>query len=150
MLARSGLGRTAGPCLGGKNIFVLAKPAVQGSGRCQATALVIYRSYSPAAPRGFELPLQGVRCRKGPREQGNLLFLPSLDLYEGKHRLSWSPWDPPHQLVAPLGSFLPSTSSQPALGAQWLVLPADIFGCSVSSKLMPKLRCFKCEFTSKC
>lgn len=52
--AQSSLGRTAGPCSGGKNLFVLAKLAGQGSGLCQATVLVIYRSYPGR--------LSGLRC----------------------------------------------------------------------------------------
>lgn len=51
--AQRSLGRMAGPCLGGKNLFVLAQPVGQGSGLCQAMALVSSCSSIPAATRGF-------------------------------------------------------------------------------------------------
>lgn len=71
--AQRSLGRTAGLCLGGKNLFVLAKPAGQGSGLCQATALV---SSSP----GFAAFSAGSSLLQGMARAGNVLFLPSLDL----------------------------------------------------------------------
>lgn len=78
--AQRSLGRTAGLCLGGKKLFVLAKPAGQGSGLCQATALVSSCGYIPAASPGFAAFSAGSSLLQGMARAGNVFFLPSLDL----------------------------------------------------------------------
>lgn len=91
-----------GPCSGGKHLFVLAKPAGQGSGLCQAAALVSSCSSIPA-PGDFAPFSEACSLLQGMARANKLLLLPSSGSQRASRLCPWLPGTFPTLWLLPLG-----------------------------------------------